>query len=105
MDIGGLVGDIITAPFLCIGWLIIGFIAGALARRIMGSPNRWFWSDILLGIVGAWVGGFIASLFNLYQPDGGISYWIANIVIATIGAIILIGIGNRVFGGARRAGR
>jgi uncharacterized membrane protein YeaQ/YmgE (transglycosylase-associated protein family) len=100
-DIGGLIGSIIAAPFICIGWIIIGIVAGALARALMGSPNRPFWSDMVLGLIGAFVGGILASLFGLYRPDGGIEAFLVNIVIATVGAAILIALG-RAFGGRRR---
>ncbi len=103
-DIGNLIGTIIGAPFACIGWLIIGFIAGALARRVMGSPNRSFVMDIVLGLIGAWVGGFLASLFGFYRPEeGGLGRTFVTIIIATVGAIVLIAIGNALSGGRRRA--
>jgi uncharacterized membrane protein YeaQ/YmgE (transglycosylase-associated protein family) len=98
MDIGGLISDIIRAPFICIGWLIIGFIAGALARRVMGASNQPFINDIILGIIGSFVGGFVVSLLGFYQPDTGITAFLVNVVVATIGAIILIAIGRAIRG-------
>lgn len=96
------VGDIITglirAPFLCIGWIIIGFVAGALARRIMGSSNQPFWNDIILGLIGSFVGGFIASLLGFWRPEAGIGAFLVNIVIATLGAAVLIAIGRAIRG-------
>lgn len=89
-----LIGDIIAAPFICFGWIIVGIFAGALARSFMRSGNRPFWSDLVLGLIGALVGGFVAGLFDLYKPDGGISLVCANLVIATIGAMIVIGAGR-----------
>ncbi|MBZ0292096.1 MAG: GlsB/YeaQ/YmgE family stress response membrane protein [Anaerolineae bacterium] len=98
-----LVNAVIAAPFACCGWLIVGFIAGALARRLVGSPDRSFVSDIILGLIGAFVGGFVLNLLVGYtKPESGIGLWIANIVVATIGAAILIFIGNALSGGARR---
>ena len=96
-----LIGNIIAAPFICIGWMIVGLIAGALARRLMGSPDRPFILDIVLGLIGAMVGGFVAGLLGLYKPDGGVGLWVANIAIATIGAVIVIFIANALTG--RRA--
>jgi uncharacterized membrane protein YeaQ/YmgE (transglycosylase-associated protein family) len=103
MDIGGFIGDIIAAPFVCIGWLIVGLIAGALARRLMGSPDRFFVMDIILGLLGAVVGGLLASLLlgGYTKPDAGIGLWLANIVIATVGAVVLIAIRNVVLGRPR----
>jgi uncharacterized membrane protein YeaQ/YmgE (transglycosylase-associated protein family) len=93
---------VVSAPFICLGWLIVGFLAGALARRIMGSPDRNFISDIVLGIIGAVVGGFLASMF-LDMPTGGLPLVIANLVIAVIGACVVIAVRNAIIGRPRRA--
>ena len=78
-----------------IGWIIIGLIAGALAKFIMpGDDPGGFIITILLGIAGAIVGGFLASLIGI---GGGGTIW--TIIIATIGAIILLAIYRAVAGG------
>lgn len=99
MDIGGFIGGIIAAPFYCIGWIIIGFIAGALARRIMGSTNASFGADVVLGLIGALIGGFVLGLLGfqsgrVIEPGLGIG----SIVTALIGAIIVIAIGRALTG-------
>lgn len=96
MDIGGIIGGIISAPFICIGWLIVGALAGALARRFMGAKDRPLINDIILGLLGALVGGFVASLFDLYKPNGGLGLVLVNLVVATVGAMILVFIGRAV---------
>src|SRR5688572_385609 len=101
MDIGGFIGGIIAAPFYCIGWIIIGFIAGALARRIMGAGNAGAGADIVLGLIGALIGGFVLGLLGfqsgrIIEPGLGIG----SIVTSLIGAIIVIAIG-RAFSRAR----
>ncbi|HLU11766.1 MAG TPA: GlsB/YeaQ/YmgE family stress response membrane protein [Oceanobacillus sp.] len=96
MDI---ITDILAAPFVCIGWLIVGAIAGALAHSIMRSSAPLI-GDIILGLLGALVGGFLVGLLGLYRPEGGIEGVIASLVVATIGAIILIALG-RLFTGRR----
>ena len=81
-----------------IGWIIIGGIAGALAKFIMpGDDPGGFIITILLGIAGAIVGGFLASLIGI---GGGGFIW--TTIIATIGAIILLAI-YRAFAGSRAA--
>ena len=95
---GGFLSWLIMAPFACIGWIIIGFIAGALARRLMGSSNAPFILDIILGVVGAWVGGFILGLLGF----GGaldIGFGIGSLITALIGAVVLIFIGRLLFRG------
>lgn len=83
-----------------IGWIIIGLIAGALGKLIMpGDDPGGIIVTIILGIAGAFVGGFLASLIGI---GGGGVIW--TIIIATIGAIILLAIYRAVVGGrtARR---
>jgi uncharacterized membrane protein YeaQ/YmgE (transglycosylase-associated protein family) len=78
-----------------IGWIIIGLIAGALAKFVMpGDDPGGFIITILLGVAGAIVGGFLASLIGI---GGGGTIW--TIIIATIGAIILLAIYRAVAGG------
>ena len=97
--IGNLIGGIIAAPFICIGWIVVGIIAGALARQLTGSRDANFLSDMILGLIGAFVGGLLASLLGFYKPEGGLELVLVNLVIAIIGAIILIIIGRALSGG------
>ena len=77
-----------------IGWIIIGLIAGALAKLIMpGDDPGGIIITILIGIAGAIVGGYLASLIGI---GGGT---IMTIITATIGAIILLAIYRAVAGG------
>jgi uncharacterized membrane protein YeaQ/YmgE (transglycosylase-associated protein family) len=80
-------------------WIIVGGIAGALAKLIMpGDDPGGFIITILLGIAGAIVGGFLAGLIGI---GGGGIIW--STIIATIGAIILLAL-YRAFAGGRTAG-
>jgi uncharacterized membrane protein YeaQ/YmgE (transglycosylase-associated protein family) len=80
-----------------IALIIIGLIAGALAKLIMpGDDPGGIIVTILIGIAGSLVGGFLASLIGL--GDGG---WIWSIIVATIGAIILLAIYRMLVGGRR----
>jgi uncharacterized membrane protein YeaQ/YmgE (transglycosylase-associated protein family) len=76
-------------------WIIVGGIAGALAKLIMpGDDPGGFIITIILGIAGALVGGFLAGLIGI---GGGGFIW--TTIIATIGAIILLAIYRAVAGG------
>lgn len=92
---------IVSAPFILIGWIIVGAIAGELARRFMGSSDKSFFADVGLGILGAILGGFIAGIVGIGLPSGGLPLVIANLAIATIGAAILIMI-RRMMTGNRK---
>jgi uncharacterized membrane protein YeaQ/YmgE (transglycosylase-associated protein family) len=68
-------------------WLIVGLIAGFLASLVMRGGGYGIVGDIVVGLVGAFIGGFLASLVGL-----GSSGLIGTIIIAFIGACILIAI-------------
>ena len=71
-------------------WIIFGAIAGFVASHIMGSGSGLLW-DIVLGIVGALVGGFIMNAFGVAGVTG---FNIYSLIVAIIGAVIVIWIGS-----------
>jgi uncharacterized membrane protein YeaQ/YmgE (transglycosylase-associated protein family) len=82
-----------------LSWIVVGLIAGWLAGLVMRGGGYGVLGDIIIGIVGALVGGFLASaLFNIPDPLSGIN--ITSIFIAFIGAVIMIAI-LRMLGGRR----
>jgi uncharacterized membrane protein YeaQ/YmgE (transglycosylase-associated protein family) len=83
-------------PIICVGWIIVGAIAGGLARQLMGSKDQPFINDVILGLVGSIVGGFVAGLLGIGGPEGGLSRVIVNLVISIIGAVIVIYIGRMI---------
>ena len=72
--------------------IIVGLIAGWLAGKIMGAGGYGPVMDILLGIAGAIVGGFLLRLLGLYSSGGLIS----EIIVATIGAVFLIWLSRKL---------
>jgi uncharacterized membrane protein YeaQ/YmgE (transglycosylase-associated protein family) len=80
-----------------IAWIVVGLIAGALGKLIMpGDDPGGIIVTILIGIVGAFVGGFLMNLLG-FGGLTGFSIW--SIVVATLGAIILLAIYRAVVGG------
>lgn len=78
-------------------WIIVGLIAGALGKLIMpGDDPGGFIVTIILGIVGAFVGGFV---FNLFGGAGVTGFNIWSLLVATVGAIIVLAIYRAVAGG------
>lgn len=73
-----------------ITWIVLGLIAGWLASLIMGS-REGILTDIVLGVVGAVIGGFIMSLFGNDNVNG---FNIYSIAVATLGAVVLIWLGR-----------
>jgi uncharacterized membrane protein YeaQ/YmgE (transglycosylase-associated protein family) len=74
-----------------LSWIIVGLIAGALAKFIMpGKDPGGIIVTMLIGIVGAVIGGFVVGLVIGGDLISGIN--ITTIVVATLGAIILLAI-------------
>ena len=86
-----------------IGWIVLGLIAGAIAKAIMpGDDPGGIIVTMLIGIVGAILGGFIASALDIGDLDE--FFDIGTWVIAILGALLLLGI-YRLVAGRGRAGR
>ena len=82
-----------------LSWIIVGLIAGALAKFIMpGKDPGGILVTMLIGIVGAMIGGFVVGLVVPGDLVSGIN--ITTIVVATLGAIILLAL-YRWFAGRR----
>ena len=79
-------------------WLLVGLIAGFLASRVMRGGGYGLIGDIVVGLIGAFLGGWLAGLLGL-----GSFGLIGTIVVAFIGACILLAILRAVSrGGWRR---
>ena len=78
-----------------IAWLIIGLIAGFIASKIVNHTGSGIIMDIVLGIVGAFVGGFI---FNFFGHSGVNGFNIYSMLVATVGAIVVLFIFHAVAG-------
>jgi uncharacterized membrane protein YeaQ/YmgE (transglycosylase-associated protein family) len=74
-----------------LSWLVVGLIAGFLASRVMRGGGYGLIGDIIVGVVGALIGGWLATtLLNMPNPVNGIN--IGTIIVAFVGAVILIAI-------------
>lgn len=84
-----------------IAWIVLGLIAGWLAGMIMRGSGYGVIGDIVLGIVGALVGGWLtAAVLGRDMVNG---FNIETLLVAVLGAIVLIAI-SRLFTGRRVAG-
>jgi uncharacterized membrane protein YeaQ/YmgE (transglycosylase-associated protein family) len=72
--------------FGIVGWIVFGLIVGVIAKLVMpGKDPGGFIVTILLGIVGAVVGGYLGRALGWYGPDESAGY-----ITATLGAILLL---------------
>ena len=85
-------------PIGLFAWIIIGALAGWLASKVMRtSRQQGLLMDIVVGIAGAFIGGF---LFNQFGAAGATGLNIWSLFVAFIGALVLLAV-LRVFGGQR----
>ena len=70
-----------------IAWIVLGLIAGFIASKIVNHRGEGMILDIVLGVIGAVAGG---SLFNHFGMVGVTGLNIYSIVVAVIGAIVLL---------------
>ena len=67
--------------------LIVGLVAGWLAAKIVQGGGLGIIGDIIVGIIGAFIGRW---LFNYFHVRIGVNFWVDAILTATIGAIVLL---------------
>jgi len=80
-------------------WIVVGLIAGWLASAVVGGGYGLV-GDIIVGIVGAFIGGLLFSSLGAEAPFGGLA---GTIFIAFVGAVVLLLLLRLVSGGRRRA--
>jgi uncharacterized membrane protein YeaQ/YmgE (transglycosylase-associated protein family) len=89
-------GDITMDSMGWLAWIIVGALAGWLASIVMRTNARQgLLMDIIVGIVGALIGGWV---FNLLGVSGVTGFNIWSVFVAFIGAIILLGLLRLVTG-------
>jgi uncharacterized membrane protein YeaQ/YmgE (transglycosylase-associated protein family) len=69
------------------GWIFLGLIAGFLASKIVNSSGQGMLLDIVLGIVGAIVGGLVFSMFG---ASGVTGFNIYSLIVAVIGSVVVL---------------
>ena len=67
--------------------LVVGLVAGWLASKIVFGTGLGIIGDIIVGVIGAFIGRW---LFNYFHVRIGVNFWVDAILTATIGAIVLL---------------
>jgi uncharacterized membrane protein YeaQ/YmgE (transglycosylase-associated protein family) len=78
-----------------IAWIILGLIAGFVGSKIVNKRGEGLIRDILLGVVGAVVGGW---LFHVFGAAGVTGLNLYSLVVAVIGAIVVLVLYHAIFG-------
>ena len=82
-----------------IAWVVVGLLAGWIANMIVGGGGSIL-SDLILGVVGAIVGGFVAGLLFGGDYTTGINF--TTIIVSVVGAIIVVGLYRALTGSRAR---
>ena len=83
-----------------IAWIVLGLVAGWLAGMVMRGGGYGIIGDIVLGIVGALIGGWVWGLMS--GEDVTLGFNLTSLLIAVLGAVILIAISRALTGGRAR---
>ncbi|MFP1724810.1 GlsB/YeaQ/YmgE family stress response membrane protein [Lonsdalea quercina] len=77
-----------------LSWIIFGLIAGILAKWIMpGNDGGGFFMTVLLGVIGAVVGGYISTFFGYGRVDG---FNFGSFIVAVIGSLVVLWIYRKI---------
>jgi len=83
-----------TVPSSVIGWIMVGLIAGWLAGKVSRGRGFGCIADILIGLVGALLGGWIFTKLGIL--GGGLLF---SLAAATVGAVLLVAVARLLAGG------
>jgi uncharacterized membrane protein YeaQ/YmgE (transglycosylase-associated protein family) len=75
----------VLEPMSLLGWLVIGIIAGWLAGKIVEGYGFGFVGNLVVGIVGACIGGYILPRLGIVPEST-----LGNLMAATLGAVVLL---------------
>jgi uncharacterized membrane protein YeaQ/YmgE (transglycosylase-associated protein family) len=78
-----------------IAWLILGLISGFIASKIVNKTGEGFIMDIVLGVIGALVGGWISTRIFHGPPVSGLN--ITSFIVSIVGAIIVLLVWHLIF--------
>lgn len=89
MNLAGalLAGHLNLDPGSWLSWIIVGLIAGAIAARVVAGRGFGCIADIVVGVAGAIIGGFLLSA--IFGASGTVGFW-GSLVVAFIGAAVLL---------------
>ncbi len=89
----------VAAPYMgFIAWIVLGLIAGFIASKVVNGAGEGMIMDIILGVIGAVVGGY---LFSAFGSSGVTGFNIWSVFVAIVGAIVVLVIYHAVAGRGR----
>jgi uncharacterized membrane protein YeaQ/YmgE (transglycosylase-associated protein family) len=82
-----------------LAWIVLGLLAGFIGSKIVNKSGEGVFLDVILGIVGAVVGGW---LFNTFGHSGVNGLNLYSLLVAVVGAVIVLVVYHALVGGTRR---
>jgi uncharacterized membrane protein YeaQ/YmgE (transglycosylase-associated protein family) len=82
-----------------LAWIVLGLLAGFIGSKIVNKSGEGVFLDIILGVVGAVVGGW---LFNTFGHSGVNGLNLYSLLVAVVGAVIVLVVYHALVGGTRR---
>ena len=77
-----------------VAWIVLGLIVGYIGSKLLNNTGRGLRRDCLVGIVGAFVGGFLSNLFG--RPSGsGLDFY--SLIVAAVGAVVFMFVHHALF--------
>ncbi len=70
-----------------IAWIVLGLVAGFIASKLVNKSGEGFFLDIVLGVIGAVVGGYLFQMFGMGGVSGVNLY---SILVAVVGAVLVL---------------
>ncbi|MEO7144215.1 MAG: GlsB/YeaQ/YmgE family stress response membrane protein [Bryobacteraceae bacterium] len=77
-----------------LAWIVLGLIAGFIGSKLVNKSGEGFVMDIVLGVVGAVIGGW---LFNAFGASGVSGLNLYSLLVAVVGAVILLVVYHAIF--------
>lgn len=79
-----------------LGWIVFGVIAGFIASKIVNKQGEGFFVDMVLGIIGSVVGGYLLTFFT--GQHYAASFNVPSMVVAVLGAVVVLFVYHAGFG-------
>ena len=73
-----------------IGWMVVGLLAGGLGRRVVGAEKRGCLATMVIGVIGALIGGALYRVATDSDSDLFGDFDLGSVVVATIGAVVFL---------------
>lgn len=70
-----------------LAWIVLGVVAGFIGSKIVNKSGDGFFLDLILGVIGAVVGGWLFSFFGAHGVTGLNIY---SLIVAVIGAVVVL---------------